>query len=105
MKKSILVMTAATLLVSSIAMANFDLASNGKTVTCKGNLNQTITLKADRTSMTYVTGHGAMKLQVSGVSSDNEAFTTYETNVMKLTLSNFGDSIQYGDESQTVTCK
>ncbi len=93
--------------VSSTSFAGYDLASNGKKVTCFAEDNQSFDLNAKRTTVKYSTeGESAGAKKITKISSDDATYVSYTTYDGTLTLSDEGDTYGFdGEEAYPVDCK
>jgi heme oxygenase len=96
-------------LLSSVSTwAKFDLASNGKKITCYADDNQSIEVNAKRTVLKYtVEGESLGAKQISKTVTDNKNYVSYQTSVGTLVLSNNADTFQLAEDnfSGEVKCK
>ena len=102
------------IIVSSSAMANYDLAFNGKTVTCYGEDNRTFILNAKRTTLKYVAeGESSGAKKIKATKSDDATYVSYTSSEGRLTLSDEGDTFEFsgpghkpdGTQAESVDCK
>ena len=92
---------------SIVAHANYELSVNGKKVICYGEDNVAIVLNAKRTSLTETwEGETVSTKKIFDVKSDDATYTNYKTVDGTLSLSDDGDTYQYGDdEASSVDCE
>ena len=103
-----IVSSLAILIMGSQALANYDLAYNGKAVVCYADDNQSWVLNARRTVIKYmVEGESLGPTKIEEVKSDNKSFASYLTSEGTLTISNEGNFYQFSDdeEAQQIDCK
>ncbi len=102
------------LLTSISAQAGYQLALNGKTVTCYGEDNQSFILNAKRTTLKYVAeGESSGPQKIRTKKSDQSTYISYSSGEGTLTLSNHGDTFEFagtghtpdGTQANSVDCK
>lgn len=96
------------LMIGPSAMANFNLANNGKVVICYADDNQSWVINAQRTAIKYtVEGESSGSKKILKRNSDEETFVTYTTSEGTLALNDYGDSFQFkGDiDAGQIRCK
>jgi hypothetical protein len=104
MKKLVLGM----MLLSSTAMADYQLAKNGKKVVCFAEDNVSFTLNAARTNVKYETeGESLGAKKITKVVTNRSSYVAYTTSELTLKLSNKGDTVQLKgeDEAYPVDCQ
>ncbi len=100
-------------LISTAALADYNLAMNGKTVECYGDDNVSITLNAKRTWITYTVEGEAVKYKITDKDTDGDTRVTYyaaETDSQGpfvLSLDDQGDAYSFAenDELAGIECK
>lgn len=103
-----LLITTALLTFTSFAHATFDLAKNGKNVSCYADDNQSWSLNAKRTKIKYtVEGESLGARPVHDTETDGQTFIAYSTDEGTLTLGLDKDTYQFAEEDEAweVTCE
>lgn len=96
------------LLLGSIAQADFQLANNGKKVTCYADDNQSWELNKARTTLKYtVEGESSGAYKIFDRETDNRTYASYSSDEGTLTLGAEKDTFQFAeaDDAFEVNCK
>ncbi len=97
-----------SVLGSFSAVANYNLAKNGKSVVCYADDNIAFVLNAKRTTVKWSSeGESLGPKKIKKVNTDNESFVSYTTVEGKLTLSDKDDTFQFADSDEvfSVRCR
>ena len=93
-------------MISSSAMANYALSTNGKTVNCLGGDDQSFVLNAKRSTIKYtVEGESLGPKPILKTDSDGDTWRSYTTEEGTLTLSDQEDQYQFKGDDSTMPLK
>ena len=88
-------------LISTVALADFNLANNKKAVVCYADDNQGWVLSASRKTLKYtVEGESLGAKKVTKIGTDGDTFVSYRSSVGTLFLDDRGDRFLFSGESE-----